>query len=366
MSPRRVVVALAVVFWAGVMACVLLNSSGTSSAAGTESTSGPATRSGPALVGLPYRGVGMQIQRVDWIGKYEHSIDQIAELGADTVLLVIDSRQENGKSSRIYLDMRMTPTPDQLAALIDHAKHRHLRVILMPIVLLDNPQGNEWRGTIHPDSWDDWWDSYRDMITQFAWIAQGHGVDVLVVGSELVSTESKLDQWTTTINKVRSVFKGNITYSANWDHYTSIPFWDQLDLLSMNSYYTLGPDAKVSVGDIEGRWRDIQHDLLAFGAKVHKPLLFLEVGWCSLANAASAPWDYTQTDEPIDLDLQNRLYEAYFNVWYGNPGLGGFMMWEWPPDEGGPDDRGYTPFHKPAEKTLREWLARKPWDVRVP
>ncbi len=313
--------------------------------------------------GLPYRGVGMQIQRVDWIDKYEHSIDQIADLGADTVLLVVDSRQENGKSSKIYLDMRMTPTPPQLGELIDHAKSRKLRVILMPIVLLDNPQGNEWRGTIHPDSWDDWFDSYRDMITQFAWIAQGHGVDVLVVGSELVSSESKVDQWTATIKKVRETFKGNLTYSANWDHYTSLPFWDQLDLVGMNSYYKLGEDRNVTLQEIEARWRDIRKDLLSFQAKVHRPLLFLEVGWCSLANAASEPWDYTKDEEPIDQDLQKRLYEGYFDVWYGNPALGGFMIWEWPPNDGGPDDRGYTPQNKPAEATLRHWLAQPPWKV---
>ena len=204
----------------------------------------------------------MQIQRVDWIDKYEQSMDEIAALGADTVLLVVDSRQENGKSSRIYLDMRMTPTPPQLGELIDHAKKLKLRVILMPIVLLDNPRGNEWRGTLHPDSWDDWFNSYRDMLTHFAWNAQGHGVDVLVVGSELVSAEPKVDQWTKTINKVREIYKGNLTYSANWDHYTSLPFWDQLDLIGMNSYYKLGDDHNVSVSEIEDRWKEIQHDLL--------------------------------------------------------------------------------------------------------
>jgi hypothetical protein len=40
------------------------------------------------------------------------------------------------------------------------------------------------------------------------------------------------------------------------------------------------------------------------------------------------------------------------------------MMWEWPPGEGGPDDRGYTPQNKPAEATLRSWLAKKPWTVK--
>lgn len=337
----------------------MLSSSG--SAAGGESVAHYRSTTIPA--GLPYRGVAMQIQRVDWIDQYEKSMDEIAAVGADTVLLVIDSRQENGTSSHIYLDMRMTPTPDQLGALIDHAKKLKLRVVLMPIVLLDNPRGNEWRGTLKPDSWDDWFDSYRDMMTQFAWIAQGHGVDVMVVGSELVSSEPKIDQWTKTINKIRENFKGNLTYSANWDHYTSLPFWDQLDLIGMNSYYKLGENKDVPEPEIENRWREIQKNILNFqknGGK-KKPVIFLEAGWCSLENAASEPWDYTQQDLLADNDLQKRLYEAFFNVWYGNPHLGGFMMWEWPPGAG--EEKGYTPKGKPAEQVLRQWMAKKPWTV---
>ena len=343
-----------------VMGCVVL--SGGNGSASTANNNSAGRRSMTVPKGLPYRGIAMQIQRVDWIDQYEKSIDEIADVGADTVLLVIDSRQENGTSSHIYLDMRMTPTPDQLSALIDHAKKRKLRVVLMPIVLLDNPRGNEWRGTLKPDSWDDWFDSYRDMMTQFAWIAQGHGVDVLVVGSELVSSEPHVDQWKKTIAKIRENYKGNLTYSANWDHYTSLPFWDQLDLIGMNSYYKLGDDHNVPVTEIEKRWRDIQSNILNFQAKVGKPVLFLEAGWCSLENAASEPWDYTKYDSlPADNDLQKRLYEGFFNVWYGNPHLGGFMMWEWPP--GDPEEKGYTPKGKPAEQVLREWMAKKPWTV---
>jgi len=354
----RWIVIGAVACYALVVGCVILSGNGSgpgdhSVAAHYHSTTVPA--------GLPYRGVAMQIQRVDWIDKYEKSIDEIADLGADTVLLVIDSRQENGTSSHIYLDMRMTPTPEQLGELIDHAKKRKLRVVLMPIVLLDDPQGTEWRGTLKPDSWDKWFDSYRDMMTQFAWVAQGHGVDVLVVGSELVSSESNVKQWTSTIAKIRESYKGNLTYSANWDHYTALPFWDQLDLIGMNSYYKLGDDSKVTTEEIEKRWRDIQKNLVEFSEEKGKPILLLEAGWCSLENAASAPWDYTQQDLPADNDLQKRLYEAFFNVWYGNPHMGGYMMWEWPPGE--PEEKGYTPKGKPAEQVLRDWFAKKPWTV---
>jgi hypothetical protein len=44
--------------------------------------------------------------------------------------------------------------------------------------------------------------------------------------------------------------------------------------------------------------------------------------------------------------------------------LGGFSIWEWPPVEGGPTDRGYTPKNKPAERVLREWMSKPRWIVK--
>ena len=135
--------------------------------------------------------------------KYKACIDQIAALGADTVELVVGTRQENGNSTQIYLDMRMTPTADQLGDLIHHAKSKQLRVMLMPIVLLDDPNGNEWRGTIEPGRWDEWFDSYRDMIDHFAYVAQRHHADVLVSGRNWSAPKTSSTQWTQTINSIR-------------------------------------------------------------------------------------------------------------------------------------------------------------------
>ncbi len=322
-------------------------------------------RAGVRAPRLPMRGVAMQLQRIDWVEEYKKSIDEIAALGADTVMLSVDARMENGSSSRIYLDVRFTPTPQQLTEVIRHAKDKHqLRVVLMPIVLLDNPRGMEWRGTLNPDDWSDWWRSYRAMLHHYSWIAEGSKVDVLVVGSELVSTESKVQEWRETIAEVRKTFKGMLTYSANWDHYEGIPFWDELDLIAMNSYYTLGENHRVTVEQVVKNWQPFRNKILNFVRRKGKPLLFTEVGWHSLQNTASAPWDYTLEHLPIDLDLQRRLYEGYFRVWHGTPEMGGFMIWEWPPGPGGPDNKGYTPEGKPAEKVLKEWFAKPKWDVK--
>jgi hypothetical protein len=359
----RGLIGAAILVYLVVLGCVLIPSDATGKKLSTEGTGGAekGTRAtGEFAEKLPYKGAAMQIQRVDWIDKYKQSIDEIAAQGFDTVSLVLDTRQENAESSHIYLDMRMTPTPDKLADLIQHAKGKGLRVILMPVVLLDDPKGNDWRGVIRPPFWPDWFENYKNMLVHFAWIAEQNKVDVLSVGSELVSSEKERTEWTKVIKAVREVFHGQLTYSANWDHYTSIPFWDQLDLIGMNSYYKLGDDRNVKVEEVVSRWKDIQKDLLKFQRKVGKPILFLEIGWCSLSNAADEPWDYTKTELDADPDLQKRLYEGFFQAWYKEPGLGGFMVWEWTPGDPEPGDKGYTPEGKPANEVLKQWLA-KPW-----
>src|SRR4051812_13322798 len=282
---RWCIVFAALGVWVLVLGCVIFPptkapAAGHTAAAGlasgsTDNSDDPSTPPAPAanLIrsrdGLPYCGVGMQIQRLDWIDKYKKSIDEIAAVGADTVKFVVDTRMERKDSTRVYLDLRMTPNPDQLSDLIRYAKGKKLRVILMPIVLLDNPQGNDWRGVIEPDDnyggWEDWFKSYRDMLNHFSWIAEGNGVDVFVVGSEFVSAEPKLEEWTRTIQSVRKVFHGRLTYSSNWDHYRQVPFWDQLDLIGMNSYWKFGEkhsNESPTVDHIVGRWHEIQSDLL--------------------------------------------------------------------------------------------------------
>lgn len=360
MLGKRILIAAGLVY-AIVLGCVLWPS---------PSPADNASGGGEAVTGLsdltnlrPYCAVAMQLQRVDWVEEYKKTIDDIAADGADTVSLVVDARQENYQSDFMYVDMRKTMTVAQLSDIIGHAKARNLRVILMPIVLLDDPNDSaHWRGTLAPKDWHQWFDNYRDMIQHYARVAQSTGVDVLVVGSELVSSEEHVDEWIQTIKSVRDIYKGQLTYSSNWDRYEKVPFWKYLDFVGMNSYWTLGDDENVTVDEIDHSWQQIQDDMFPFLQQIHKPVLLLEAGWCSLANAAKDPWDYTQDQLDADNDLQKRLYEGFFESWWGKPQLAGFAIWEMHP--GGDDTgKGYTPQGKPAEQVMRDWFAKPRWKV---
>jgi hypothetical protein len=358
----NVLVAAALAVFFSALGCVMWPSA-TSTVSSAEAEKSPTTGI-VRTTAMPYVGVAMQLQEPWRMSEYMTSLDQIAGLGADTVSLVVAARQDTAASSHVFIDMRNSPSPEQLKAIISHAKSRKLRVILMPIVLLVDPGEHDWRGTIHAEDWNKWWDSYREMIEHYAAIAQESGVDVLVIGSELVSTERFGDQWTKTIHMIRHDFSGALTYSSNWDHYTSVPFWDELDMIGMNSYWKLGENRKVTVDQIVGRWREIQTDLFKFEHKTGKPLILLEAGWCSLTNAADEPWNYVPDSPALDLDLQRKLYEGFFSAWWDLPELGGFIIWEWPPGAGGADDLGYTPKGKPAERTMKQWFTKPRWTVR--
>jgi len=367
----RKIAIVAVLLYAVVVGCVMTSSesAGNAASSGAEGKSAAvAPVSGLVKVAnqRPFCGIAMQLQRVDWVEEYKKTIDDIAAVGADTVSLVVDARQENAESTEMYVDMRKTMTVPQLTDIILHAKAKGLRVILMPIVLLDNPaKETEWRGTLEPTDWSRWFDNYREMIDHYARIAQATGVDVLVVGSELVSSEEQehaTEEWVQTIGEVRSIYKGQLTYSSNWDRYEKVPFWKYLDFVGMNSYWTLGKNRDVSVEEINKNWKKIQEKMFDFLSTIHKPVILLEAGWCSLANAAKDPWDYTQEQLPVDNDLQKKLYEAFFQSWWGKPQLAGFVLWEMHP--GGDDTgKGYTPHGKPAEDVMREWFGKGRWDI---
>jgi len=283
---------------------------------------------------------------------------EMAELGANAVLISNPGYQEHAGSDTFEIDPAVTPSDEQWREIIRLAHHHGLRVILMPIVLLSHPRGSEWRGVINPPNWDDWFDRYREFVLRFARIAEANRVEVMTVGSELISTEKYTDRWRNLIRDVRKVYHGKLSYSSNWDHYKVVEFWDELDLVGMTSYYKLASEPNPSLDALLEAWQPIKRGVLRWQQRVGKPLLFTEIGWCSQEGAASQPWNYfhKQKATPAGLEEQRNCYLAFLKTWADTPEVGGMIWWEWNDDRGGPEDYNYTPRGKPAEKVLSDWL----------
>ena len=151
-------------------------------------------RRGQALV--PLHGLAIQIHRTkNAVSRTAPLIREVAELGANSVALSISGYQKHAGSWRIRNHKERTPHPEDMEELFAIAQANDLRIIFMPKILLSEPRGSEWRGRIQPPSWADWFDQYRRFIVEWARVAERSGVEVFVVGSELVSTEKKTAQW---------------------------------------------------------------------------------------------------------------------------------------------------------------------------
>ncbi len=338
------------------------NKAGSAGAAG--SSAAPA--GGPKAVGVPFRGIAIQANSaykpVEQFGKL---IDEIADFGANSILISTAGYQENSNSGVIFIDSRKSPSEDQWDELLEHAHQRGLRVLLMPIVLLTNPRtSTEWRGVIQPPRWDEWWASYTDYMLYYAKIASRHPetVEVFIMGSELISTENQPEQWDKLIAEVRKVYHGKLSYSSNWDHYEKVPLWGKMDLVCMTTYHKLSDSVNPPLEELVEAWKPIKKDILAWQAKVNKPILFTEVGWPSQEGCSIEPWNYYRQDvaTKVGLEEQAKCYKSFIAAWEGEikraDAIAGVIWWEWTNYGGGPTCINYTPKGKPAEKVLRDWF----------
>lgn len=299
---------------------------------------------------------------------YQPSIDQIAALGATHISIPVYHFQENVRSVTLFSRPTDGATPEQyeqvVREVIEYSHRLGMKVLLTPIIDIDNPQNKEWRGVIKPDDWDAWFASYRAFITHYALLAEDLDVEFMSVGTELVSTEAFTDQWRSVIQAARDVYRGQLTYSANWDHYEEIAFWDDLDFLGLSGYYELVSIENPTVEDIVEGWQPVKKRLSAWQKRWNKPFLFIEIGYMSQEGVASQPWNYV-ANAPIDLEEQRRCYEALRQVWEQEAHFSGLYLWIWEPDKMGPEDRSYNFAGKPAEKTVRDWYRSIPPNATV-
>lgn len=83
--------------------------------------------------------------------------------------------------------------------------------------------GGGWIGDMDFDTeekWKEWEKNYRDYIMDFVDVAAKHNVELFCVGTEYSIAVVKREKfWRELIKEIRKSYKGQLTYSANWDSY---------------------------------------------------------------------------------------------------------------------------------------------------
>lgn len=308
------------------------------------------------------RGVALGLFATDPAWDYGPLLDEVKALGASHVLIAVVWTQRHMTSARVHRQPGTSPDNATIVRTLRQAQERGLVTTLFPIVRLEEHKPDEWRGRIAPSAGTDaWFDSYRDFLRTMARLAQAGGAARLSVGSELVSLERHDANWRALIADVRALFSGRVLYSANWDHFVEVPFWDAVDDVGVTGYFELARDERMpEAAALDEAWRAPREALAKLKARTGKPLVVTEVGYPSVVGAARSPWDETRRAR-VDLDAQVTLYDAFCRAFRRRDEhvLDGFYVWNWF-GFGGPDDGSYTPRNKPAARALERCL-RTAW-----
>jgi hypothetical protein len=246
---------------------------------------------------------------------------------------------------------------------IRHARQAGLNVMLKPMVWV--PGG--WPGGFELSSeekWKEWEASYERYVMRLAKVAAEEGAQAFCIGTEFKLAATQRPQfWSQLAQKVRGVFSGKITYAANWDEFTQITFWKDLDYIGVDAYFPLS-DATVPDYAALGRaWKNANAAMEKVSRDNGKQILFTEFGYRSVDKTAWKQWELENIGfgSQVNHKAQVVSYRALFeNVWNKDWFAGGFL-WQWYTNHsnaGGDKDSDYTPQNKPVEILIREWYSK--------
>lgn len=308
----------------------------------------------------PERGVALGLFSADPDWRYDGLLEEIAETGATHVSVVWVWWQEGLSATEIAPKPGWSATEAQVRAAMEKADALGLHVTLFPIVRLIRPGPGEWRGKIAPADEDAWWSSYDAFVLRAAALAAQTDTERLSVGSELLTRERMRGRWARLIETIRLRYPAlELMYSANWDHYRPVRFWDLVDVVGLTAYWEVGRGlpprgGRARVAALEAAWRGPRRELARLSADFGREIVLTEVGYPSLEGGSRYPWDETR-EAPVDLEEQRDAYEAFARALGGRPFLRGVYFWNWF-GFGGPEDGDYTPRRKPAARVLECWF----------
>lgn len=232
-----------------------------------------------------------------------------------------------------------------------------IKIMLKPQIWLMN---GKYTGHIRMKSEKDWLafeKCYSDFILYYANIAQEINADIFCVGVELEQfTTHRLSFWKTLITKIKSIYKGKLTYASNWDEYKKVLFWKQLDFIGVDAYFPLVDSKSPSLNQLKKAWLKHKLELFKSHQYYNKPILFTEYGYRSVNYTTKEPWD-SNLKSDINLKSQAIALTAIFHSFWNETWFKGGFVWKWHPNHiksGGKNDNRFTPQNKPAEQIIKK------------
>ncbi len=305
---------------------------------------------------------------------YDRALAEASELGATWVALTPFGRVADlgGTGVDPTFEAPFDRNRRDVARAVAMAHAHGLRVLIVPHLWVES---GDWRALIDPrtvEGWLRWSESYRRFASAWAAVAQGAGADMFSVGAELRSwvTTGHAASFAGVIDDVRRVYRGLVTYSANWDDVDQTVIVGQLDVIGINAFYPLADRLGASASELHEGAERVRARVHALAERWHKPVIFTETGYTTRPDPAVRPWEWPEAlaHVPVDEAAQAEAYRALLDPLLEEPDFAGFFVWRVYAD---PDDTsqeppwGFSPRAKLAEDVVRDAFASRwaddPW-----
>jgi hypothetical protein len=296
---------------------------------------------------------------------FQQSLRNLAATGANYVTLDIPLYQTNVNTTDVQ-DAGNTPTAASLTSAIQLAHSLGMHVMIKFSVY---PGDGQWEAYINPTDRDTWFNNYQSTITPFVQLAQADGVEEICIGTELIdmstdsSNSTNAAHWEALIAAIRGMYSGKLTYGANWgdvngfaDEKDHISWWPSLDYIGIDAYFDLSGDGSVS--SLMSSWDSWNKSNIGpLQAQYGKPVLFTEIGYKSIFDSYTDPWNSGESGSPDEAQQAND-YQALFEYWDQVPYFAGVQLWDWSsnPNAGGSSDTDYTPQNKTAQTIMQQYF----------
>ena len=301
-----------------------------------------------------YNGYGSKLAR--------QSLEKLAKMGSNAVAIVPYSymRDPQNPSHIPIMQNAGTETDESVIHVHYEAKKLGMYTMLKPQIWL----GRSWPGDVAMNTesdWDKFFNNYYCWIRHYALLAEIHEMDALSLGVEFAkATVQRPDDWKLIARKIRKLYSGHLTYSANWgEEFEKFTFWDEFDYIGLNCYYPLSKSKEVSKKELKQTFAEISTKIEKIARRYKKPVVFTEIGFRSVDQTWENPHADPQGRQSNE-EAQKMCYEVVFEGIEKADWCKGILWWKWPTDIGirSTTQAGFTPNTKKAEKTVEKWFER--------
>lgn len=294
---------------------------------------------------------------------YGRMLDECARMGATWVSITPFGRVGDLKGRGVDPTFEAPHAENErnVARAVAMAHARGLRVMLVPHLWVES---GEWRALIDPgtdEGWAAWAKSYGAFASGWARVAEASGVDLFSAGVELRSwvTGPRAPSFAALVRDLRRVYKGPITYSANWDDVEHTVVLGELDVIGVNAFYPLAEKEGAPFETLLEGGRRVRERVAKLSEVWQRPVVFTEIGYTTRPDPAVKPWEWPDAMKNVKVDqrAQAEAYAALVGPILDEPSFLGFFVWRVyadPEDVSQEAEWGFSPRGKLAELVVRD------------